>query len=224
MIERLKGTFNIGLVGWLCLPALTLSLMLSIPSVSKITAMAGTGQEAQNMVLETLRRDLNIMPSADNRRRELSRLDPYEIAESYSNWLPQRMLRDRQVICLAKNIWHESRGEPTYGQLAVGMVTLNRMESQMWPKTVCEVVYEPGQFSWTMAPTLRNNKPSGEQWEQIVLLAATLMHRRDLFDDITHGATYFHANYVQPGWNRLERTARLGAHVFYRPKVQDDAR
>lgn len=229
MIERLKGTFNIGLVGWLCLPALTLSLVLSVPSLFKITAMAGgpiagTGQQAQNMVLETLLRDISIMPQGDNRRRELSRSDPFEIAESYINWLPRRMLRDRQVICLAKNIWHESRGEPAHGQLAVGLVTLNRMESHWRPKTACEVVYEPSQFSWTMVPSLRNAKPAGHQWEQIVLLSATLLHRRDLFDDITHGATYFHANYVRPGWNvDMKRTARLGAHVFYRPKIQDDA-
>lgn len=222
MIERLKGTFNIGLVGWLCLPALTLSLVLSIPQVTTITtAMAGTGQDAQNIVIETLRRDLNIMPAGDNRRRELSRSDPFEIANTYSNWLPQRMLRDRQVICLAKNIWHESRGEPAYGQLAVALVTLNRMESQWWPKTVCEVVYQSGQFSWTMTPALRNAKPNGDQWEQIVLLAATVLHRKDLFDDITHGATYFHANYVRPGWSNVEKTTRLGAHVFYRPRNQD---
>lgn len=220
MIERLKGTFNIGLVGWLCLPALTLSLMLSIPPVSKISALANV-PEAHSSIMETLRRDLDLMPGMD-KRRESSRRDPFEIATEYSNWLPQRMLRDRQVTCLAKNIWHESRGEPSHGQLAVAMVTLNRVEHSVWPKTVCEVVYEPGQFSWTMTPTLRNSKPAGDQWDQIVLLAATLLHRRDLFDDITHGATYFHATYVRPGWQHLEKTTKLGAHVFYRSK--DDSR
>jgi hypothetical protein len=71
-----------------------------------------------------------------------------------------------------------------------------------------------------MNPDLRNSRPSGDQWNQIVLLAATLLHRKDLFDDITDGATYFHAAYVKPGWTNLKRTVRLGEHVFYKPKEE----
>ena len=207
------------LVGWLCLPALILSFILSIPPVATYTAMADSAR-VQGSIIETIKRDIALWDFTESRRRELSRTDPFEIAQAYSRWLPDRMLRDRQVICLAKNIWFESRGEPSVGQLAVAMVTLNRVEGGFWPKTVCEVVYEQGQFSWTMQPGLRNKKPAGEQWEQILQLSATIMHRKDLFDDITHGATYFHATYVKPGWSKLQHTTKLGQHVFYKHRDQ----
>ena len=219
MIERLKGTFTMNLVGWLCLPALILSFILSVPPVATMTAMANQ-TDMRGSVIEPIQRDLAMFEFSESRRIERTRRDPFDIAEAYSRWIPERMLRDRQVICLAKNIWFESRGEPAEGQLAVGLVTLNRLESGIWPRTVCEVVYDPGQFSWTQEPSLRNKKPTGEQWEQIVLLSATLLHRKDLFDDITDGATYFHAAYIRPGWNRLQHTVRLGQHVFYKPKEQ----
>lgn len=216
MIER-KGTFIMSMVGWLCLPALALSFMLSIPPVSQVAALART-PDATGSVVGTLRRDLSMFGFSQDMRRKRESTDPFDVSESYRLFLPNSAFRDRQVNCLAKNIWHESRGEDARGQLAVGLVTLNRMETGNWPSTVCEVVYQPGQFSWTMDPNLRNSRPGGEKWQQIMLLSATLLHRRDLFDDITDGATYFHAAYIKPGWTNLRRTIRLGDHVFYKAK------
>ena len=54
-----------------------------------------------------------------------------------------------QHKCLAMNIYHEARSESMQGQIAVAQVTLNRVEHDKWPSTICEVVYEPKQFSWT---------------------------------------------------------------------------
>ncbi|SVC06152.1 uncharacterized protein METZ01_LOCUS259006, partial [marine metagenome] len=49
---------------------------------------------------------------------------------------------DREVTCMAKNIFFEAAIESTAGKLAVAHVTLNRVDSQWYPNTVCEVVYE----------------------------------------------------------------------------------
>ncbi|HIE75488.1 MAG TPA: cell wall hydrolase, partial [Gammaproteobacteria bacterium] len=54
-----------------------------------------------------------------------------------------------EVGCLALNIYHEARGESHDGQVAVAAVTLNRMQSASYPDTVCGVVWQPHQFSWT---------------------------------------------------------------------------
>jgi spore germination cell wall hydrolase CwlJ-like protein len=36
--------------------------------------------------------------------------------------------------------------------------------------------------------------------------------------DLTFGATHFHTRAVKPGWSRtFERTASIGAHLFYKP-------
>lgn len=53
-----------------------------------------------------------------------------------------------QVNCLATAIYHEARGEPTQCQHMVADVVLNRASSKFYPKTVCNVVYQRGQFSW----------------------------------------------------------------------------
>lgn len=48
---------------------------------------------------------------------------------------------------LARIISAEARGEPYYGQVAVGAVVLNRTEHPSFPSSVSGVIYEPGAFS-----------------------------------------------------------------------------
>jgi spore germination cell wall hydrolase CwlJ-like protein len=55
----------------------------------------------------------------------------------------------REVTCLAQNIYFEARGESRVGQLAVAHVTMNRTRSVRYPNSVCAVVYQKYQFSWT---------------------------------------------------------------------------
>ena len=65
-----------------------------------------------------------------------------QVAESYN----------KQVECLAKNIYYESGSETYEGKLAVAQVTLNRVNSPKYPHEVCAVVYQKTQntcqFSW----------------------------------------------------------------------------
>ena len=44
--------------------------------------------------------------------------------------------RFEELYCLAKNIYFESRNQPTLGQIAVGQVTMNRVNSPKFPNTV----------------------------------------------------------------------------------------
>ena len=48
---------------------------------------------------------------------------------------------------LARIIHAEARGESFEGQVAVGAVVLNRVESTEFPMSIREVVYQPGQFT-----------------------------------------------------------------------------
>ena len=50
--------------------------------------------------------------------------------------------RERQLDCLAKNIYHEAASEPFEGKVAVAQVTMNRAESGKFPRDVCGVVYQ----------------------------------------------------------------------------------
>ena len=51
-------------------------------------------------------------------------------------------VRERQLGCLAKNIYHEAGSEPFEGKVAVAQVTLNRAASGQFPGDVCRVVYQ----------------------------------------------------------------------------------
>lgn len=119
-----------------------------------------------------------------------------------------------QRNCLALNIYHESRSEPVMGQIAVANVTLNRVADSRWPSTVCEVVYQRKQFSWTH--TIKDHTPyETERWAIAQDIAEGVYKGID--PDNTDGAVYYHADYVNPIWNRnLTRTVKIGVHIFYK--------
>lgn len=68
------------------------------------------------------------------------------------------------VYLLAKVIAAEARGESYTGQVAVGAVVLNRVDSSSFPDTIAGVVYQAGAFSavtdsnWSVAPTTTSRK------------------------------------------------------------------
>lgn len=48
---------------------------------------------------------------------------------------------------LARIIYSEARGETFEGQVAVGAVVLNRVQSPLFPDSISEVIFQKGQFS-----------------------------------------------------------------------------
>jgi len=128
-------------------------------------------------------------------------------------------IKDRQVQCLAQNIYFESRGQPLAGQVGVAMVTLNRLE-QGYERTVCGVVKQRMvsdvcQFSWVCEGG--RAMPNGYDWRLAVGIAVTALERTDDLQDPTNGATHFHATHVRPDWARIYPQAmKIGDHIFYR--------
>lgn len=51
------------------------------------------------------------------------------------------------VYLLARCIYGEARGESYKGQVAVGAVILNRVDSASFPNSIAGVIYQPGAFS-----------------------------------------------------------------------------
>lgn len=58
------------------------------------------------------------------------------------NIIATPFLSDKDVECLARNIFYESGGEPLEGKVAVGYVTLNRAQDPRYPNSVCGVVHQ----------------------------------------------------------------------------------
>lgn len=63
-----------------------------------------------------------------------------KFVERTVNIIATPFLSDKDVECLARNIFFESGGEPTEGKIAVGIVTINRAQDPRFGKSVCEVV------------------------------------------------------------------------------------
>jgi spore germination cell wall hydrolase CwlJ-like protein len=118
--------------------------------------------------------------------------------------------------CLALNIYFEARGESRLGQIAVAWVTMNRVHSPDYPDTVCNVVWEDKQFSWTHDG--KSDKPKdGVAWVQALFIAEGIIKHYNDYVDPTDGSTMFHSIKVNPKWNDdYTRTARIDDHIFYK--------
>ena len=116
------------------------------------------------------------------------------------------------LLCLALNVYHEARGEPLAGQMAVANVTWNRAERD--PERLCEVVYKPNQFSWVKdKPTVKDSKAYQ------TALAVSVLSWLFYSVDFSRGATYYHTHSVNPNWNQHMKTTRvIGSHKFMRSK------
>lgn len=126
---------------------------------------------------------------------------------------PQPRYTEQDVRCLATNIYHEARGEGYWGGLAVAVVTLNRTQHVDYPRTICGVVYQPRQFSWT---NRRGHKPTTNP-ASIYLARVALSQRHQLRG---FRATHYHTTAVRPHWRlHLRRVAQVGDHVFYSTKL-----
>lgn len=125
----------------------------------------------------------------------------------------------RQVDCLAENIYFEAGHEPQNGKVAVALVTLNRVQDPRYPKDICSVVKQKVnstcQFSWMCEghKVIRNNFV----YHQARDVALYVYANYEKMHDITHGAKFYHADYVNPKW-KLEKTTVIGRHIFYKER------
>lgn len=142
-----------------------------------------------------------------------------EIVETASFSNPKE--RQRQLQCMAQNVYWEAGNEPHEGKIAVAQVVMNRVESGQFPKDPCAVVHQKNtvmekvicQFSWYCeTPKLRIAVDS-ERWlesQEVAKLVLLDGFRLNLVKD----ALYFHATHVNPRWGK-RKVAKIGNHIFY---------
>ena len=125
-------------------------------------------------------------------------------------------ISDEDRECLALNIYFESRGESNIGQQFVAWVTLNRVMDQKFPNTVCEVVWEDKQFSWTHDG--KSDKPKDKAaWATAQAIANEVIQAYGVDRDPTEGATFFHADYANPYWTKsVNKVVQIDSHIFYK--------
>lgn len=149
-----------------------------------------------------------------------------ESAGVYSNDIVSIKTRERQLECLALNIYREAGYEPFEGKVAVAQVTMNRVADGRFGKDVCGVVYQKNivmekvvcQFSWACDAVHKNRPISKEAYNESYEVAKKVLlegFRLSILKD----AMYYHATYINPRWPH-EKIGNIGQHIFYREKVR----
>jgi hypothetical protein len=138
----------------------------------------------------------------------------YEVSDKYSA---------KDLNCLAQAVYFEARGESYRGQVAVAQVVMNRLAHPLYPKTICNVVFQDAghrdacQFSFACdgIPEVINEPGPWKQAEEIAQKVAS----GELYLTEVGNATHYHATYVYPDWApQLRRVTKIGMHIFYKFK------
>ena len=138
--------------------------------------------------------------------------------------------------CLASALYHEARGEPIDGQIAVALTIMNRATSSAYPSTICGVVYQNShrynkcQFSYTCDK--RSDIPGNldayalmqKLSDKVLTMAEKTKEANQsgligLSPTIANAlfATHYHRHDVAPSWSKkLKVVARVGDHVFFK--------
>lgn len=132
--------------------------------------------------------------------------------------------RERQIECLAQNIYYEAGSEPFEGKAAVAQVTLNRVASGKFANDICKVVYQKNvfidkvvcQFSWYCEQPARRQYVNRSRYDESEAVAKKVLLEGFRLDGLKD-ALYYHADYVSPGW-RHEKITKIGRHIFYRDR------
>ena len=142
----------------------------------------------------------------------------------YSKDIVSIKTRERQLECLAINIYREAGYEPFEGKVAVAQVTMNRVATGKFGDDVCGVVYQKNvimekvvcQFSWA-CDSAHKNRPIGKEAYNESYEVAKKVLLEGFRLDVLKDALFYHATYVNPRWN-LEKIGIIGQHIFYKQK------
>jgi len=115
------------------------------------------------------------------------------------------------AMCLALNIYNEARGESLAGQYAVAHVVMNRVAAPNWKNTVCAVVYQHAQFSWTLKRFTVNDEDS----LNLAIKVAVDVIDGNYTTELTCADHYYNPNVVNPNWaTNMKLDSVIGSHRF----------
>jgi len=158
---------------------------------------------------------------------------------------PAAKVHPSDIECMARNIYFEAGNQSKAGMIAVARVVVNRVQDTRFPNNVCDVIYEgPMRESWKTKqdPNIKNedrifypvrdrcqfswycdgkpddivSKENNIAWRQAQDIAyLVLVHNK--YNGIVDGATHYHADYVDPSWNKtITLITHIDDHIFYR--------
>lgn len=117
------------------------------------------------------------------------------------------------MVCMALNVYHEARGEPFIGQVAVAEVVLNRIDDKRWPNDACGVIYQSQQFSWTLDESKLSSTP-----KDIIAYNRAFQAVKYARSNRSMNATHYHHKDIIPLWSkhpRMDYLFTIENHKFY---------
>ena len=135
--------------------------------------------------------------------------------------------------CLTANIFYEARNQSKTGMQAVAAVTYNRAASGKYPSSICKVVFQKMQFSWTHQTPYKQYskvlegdlsdysvKDRAKYQQALEIAQKPVKHVRAMLPSDT---MHYHAAYISPKWKyKMTEVRVVGSHVFYKenPKAK----
>ncbi len=131
-------------------------------------------------------------------------------SNTFSKSHKKKMYSEEQ--CLVSAIIYEAGGEGIKGMKSVMQVIRNR--ARIRELSVCQVVFEPKQFSW-----VGKKKIVKKLTEENLELLSILEEMPDLFGKNSDKIEYFHSTKIKPKWAKtLNYVGKIGKHRFYKRK------
>lgn len=119
----------------------------------------------------------------------------------------------RDLECLATNAYFEAGAEGDRGMAAVSYVVLNRVKSKRYKNSICGVIYQRGQFSWTF-DNRSNTPPNKAHYARAKRIAREVLESE--FPNPVGRSLSFHNKHCKPSWTRkMSLVVRIGGHLFY---------
>ena len=157
-------------------------------------------------------------------------IEPEPEPEKIAEVVEAKPVDNKQLKCLAENIFYEARGESITGKAAVARVVMNRVHHG-FASTPCNVVYQATmvtkineetldeykvrlcQFSWVCENRQKINV-NDPKYIQAMDIAYQVLAYDAYHEVLPRSALFFHNLTVDPFWP-YKQVARIGNHIFY---------
>ena len=122
----------------------------------------------------------------------------------------------KDIKCLTEVLYYEARGE--FIKRTVVDVVLNRVKSKHFPKSICRVVYQPYQFSFTLDKHRTVRSEEQRTWNHLYNMASEIYYDNE-YTDTSKGALYYYnprGVKATPSWvTQKYYLFTEGNHKFY---------
>jgi len=146
------------------------------------------------------------------------KIDENDLIKSLNETIINTVHNDKNqkdITCLAKNVFYEARNQPIKGKIAVAYVPLTRAHHD----DVCKIINKKNtrgcQFTWICVKSKhKSNVIEDKAWREAMIIA--YISYNAMVEDPTLGATYYYnPKKAHPAWAKTKKVVvKIGDHIF----------